>query len=123
MQMDNWAYDISKNVISQGEIKDLDVINQSIELILTTLLGERFFNVSFGSDLQLKIFDNINKNSGEQIIDDVIEAIKRWEDRIIILEDDVKLIISSDSNYMILIIPYIIRRLNIKSRFQKKIYI
>ena len=121
--MDNWAYDISKNVISQGEIKDLDVINQSIELILTTLLGERFFNVSFGSDLQLKIFDNINKNSGEQIIDDVIEAIKRWEDRIIILEDDVKLIISSDSNYMILIIPYIIRRLNIKSRFQKKIYI
>ena len=38
---EKWAYDIDKNPIDQGEIWDVDCINQSIEMILGTMPGER----------------------------------------------------------------------------------
>ena len=75
--VDSWAYDISKNVLSKGEIRDVDVINQSIESIIGTLFGERIFNLSFGSDLTLRIFDIQTKKSGEQVLNSITDAIKK----------------------------------------------
>lgn len=117
-----WAYDTSLQIKREGELWDIPVINQSIELILGTLIGERFFNPMFGSNLPLRIFENIDESTGEQIIEDVIGAIKRWEDRIYIIEEEVRLTVSPDEHFIIIDIPYILRRDGRKSRFEKKIF-
>lgn len=117
----NWAYDIDKDVSTYGEITDVDVINQSIEMILTTLRGERLFNLTFGSDFKLRIFDSMNEEFLERLIDDTVDAIRKWETRITIIEDKVKLVIRPDNNSAFIFIPYIINERNIKAEFKKKI--
>lgn len=118
---DDWAYDLHIDSLSRGEITNVDVINQSIEMILTTLKGERLFNPAFGSDFQLRIFESIDEYFLERLIDDTVQAIKRWETRITILEDDVRLAIKPDNNSANLTIPYIINGRNIKGTFEKEI--
>lgn len=120
---DSWAYDMDKKVLRKGEIWDVDVINQSIEMILGTLYGERIFNPSFGCGLQLKIFDTITESSGEEILEEISVALKRWEDRITVLENEMRLYFNEDSHTLLITIPYIIREREIKSIFKKKIII
>jgi len=118
---ERWAYDIDKNPIDQGEIWDVDCINQSIELILGTLPGERIFNPSFGFGLQYRIFNLFSPDQAESILDEISSALKKWEDRITIIERQMRVIANVDNNSIILIIPYIIKRNQIKSIFKKKI--
>jgi phage baseplate assembly protein W len=118
---DNWAYDLDKNMCTNGEITNVDVINQSIEMILTTLRGERLFNTSFGSNFKLRLFDNINNEFLENLIDDTVNAIKKWETRITIIEDEVRLYVEPDNNKVTISIPYIINALRLKAEFKKKI--
>jgi len=118
---DNWAYDLDKDPIRNGEIKDGDVLNQSIEMILATAFGERLFNPSFGAGLQYKIFNVFTTSEANAILDEVAQNIKMWEDRITVVESQMNFIINPDQNYVILIIPYIINRTGVKSVFKKKI--
>lgn len=118
---DSWAYDLSNNVVDKGEIFDVDVINQSIENILMTLIGERIFNISFGSNLMLRVFELASAQKGEQLLNDVSQTIKRWDDRIDIIDSEMKLEIDVDNNSAVIDIPYRIRNTGIKSRFKKKI--
>jgi len=118
---DSWCTDLHKNVLTKGEIHDRDVINQSIELIIGTGINERIFNLSFGCGLQKYLFENITENTGEKILDIVIASIKKWEDRITVLESDCKLQVDNDNNSITLNIPYIINQQNIKNVFRKKI--
>lgn len=117
---DRWAYDISKNVLSKGEVWDVDAINQSIEMILGTNYYERPFN-SIGSDLGRFLFESISSQTGEELLNSIINSIRQWEDRIIILDAEARMIIDSNNNTVYLTIPYIIKRNNIKSEFDKKI--
>jgi len=118
---DDWAFDLEIQLKKSGEIKNADVINQSIELILMTLPGERLFNPSFGSNFKLRLFDNMTVEFLERLLDDTVNAIKRWEDRITIIEPDVKLIINPDGNSAFIFIPYIIKERQLKADFQRKI--
>lgn len=120
-KLDRWAYDIDKNPISNGEIWDVNVINQSIEMILGTMYGERLFNPSFGFGLQNRIFELFSQNEAEGLLDEITEALKKWEDRITVVESEMRVISDVDRHYIILIIPYIIKRVNIKSVFKKKL--
>ena len=117
--VDNWAYDIPIKSLSRGEIVNTDVINQSIEMILATPRGSRLFNISYGSNFTLRVFDNMNEGSLEKLIDDTIVAINRWENRIIILEDQVQLTVDTDKHTIHLLIPYIIKQRQIKGEFSK----
>jgi len=119
---DKWAYDISKKPISVGEIWDAEVINQSIEMILATNLGERMFNPYFGFGLFTKLFNNINANNAETLLDNIANTILKWEDRITLVERDMRIIANSNQNTLIIIIPYIIKRTGIKNTFKKQIY-
>ena len=118
---DHYAYDISKNVLSKGEIHDTDVLSQSIEMILTTMFNERLFNTSFGSVLPSYLFEYINENSGEKLLDDIITVIHKWEDRIIVIGGSSSLQILADQYAIILTLPYYIKRNGITSVFKKKI--
>jgi phage baseplate assembly protein W len=121
--VDPWAYDLEKKVIRKGEIWDVDVINQSIEMILGTIWGERLFNPSFGCGLQMKIFETVTEDSGEEILNEIANALKRWEDRITVLETEMRLYFNEDAHTLVLMIPYIINERQIKSTFKKKIIV
>ena len=118
---ERWAYDIDKNPIDQGEIWDVDCINQSIEMILGTMPGERLFNTPFGYGLQYKIFNIASPAEAESILDEIVEALARWEDRISVVTNQMRIIADVDRHSVIIIIPYIIKRTYIKSVFKKKI--
>jgi len=118
---DNWALDASYNLYSVVEIKNVEVINQSIEMILATPIGTRLFNLNFGSNFSIRIFDNMNPSYLQTVIDDTVNKIEMWEDRILVLKDDVNLSVNPDSNEMFLTIPYIIKARNIKGSFAKYI--
>jgi len=75
-----------------------DSVKQSIKNILQTNTGERFFNPSFGSDVNRMLFENFSSAS-EQIVSDLIKtSINNFEPRANIL--DVIVNGSPDENYM-----------------------
>jgi phage baseplate assembly protein W len=117
-----FAYDISKNPISVGEVWDKDAINQSIEMIINTIPGERIFNPSFGSPLQYRLFNVATPDEGNLLLNEIAESIKRWEYRVTLIESDMRIIVNEDDHSVVLIIPYIINKVGIGSTFSKKIY-
>jgi len=119
---DNWAYDIDKNFKSRGELRDEKVISQSIEMILATSYGERLFNPNFGSPLWAQLFENMNENTGEELLNGCINAIKRWEDRIQLLEDEASITVFIDQNAIRLSLPYVILRSGKTAVWEKKIF-
>ena len=118
---DNWAQDISKNAITYGDLKDVDVLDQSIELILTTVYGERLFNLTFGSGLTLKVFGTMTPDFAEEVLNDVAGAIRRWEDRIRVIESNMRIIQNVDDNSIIIVIPYYVLKTGVGSIFKKKL--
>lgn len=117
----DWAFDAPIRLINSPEITNEDVINQSIEMILATPIGSRLFNINFGSNFSLRIFDNMNVDSMQYILDETLRDIERWEDRIVILKQLVKLEANIDNHTITLTIPYVIKRRNIKGVFSKVI--
>jgi len=117
----HWAVDIDNKILSVGEIYNVDVINRSIETILSTTLGSRLFNIGFGSDFSLRIFDNMDISYLEQMIVDTADSIEYWEDRIAIIRDEMSIVVNADNNTVLLTIPYIIKRRKILAEFKKVI--
>ena len=118
---DKWASDLALDTFTNGEIYNEDVINQSIEVILSTLLGKRLFNLSFGSNFQLRLFDSIDGSFAERLLDDTVKAIQAWDDRIQIFENYVRLTIDPDGNKAMIEIPYYVPSISLKSTFKRKI--
>lgn len=118
---DKWAYDAPLDTFTYGEIYNTDVIDQSIEMILASLVGHRLFNRSFGTDFSIRLFDNMDTSFGQRLLKDTIKAIKQWENRIVVLEDQVRLVLDPDSNKALIEIPYYIPHIGEKSTFKKKI--
>ncbi len=118
---DSFAYDLSKNIQQDGEIFDQDVIEQSIESILSTLFGERIFRPTFGSLVPSVLFENLDEETGEELLDNALESLEIWEDRIIVLREQATIQILIDDNSIILNIPYVINQINITSIFKRKI--
>lgn len=118
---DIFAYDMDKLARGKGEVVNEEAINNSIDNILLTSPGERFFQPYFGTILPLIIFEQLDENTGEQIIDSIVEGIKRWEDRVTILEDQIELNVFQDTNSINIVIPYIINRTGVTATFARKI--
>ena len=118
---EKWATGLSLDTFTVGEIYNEDVINTSIEIILSTLLGKRLFNLQVGSDFQLRLFDNMNGRFSEQLLTDTVAAIKLWDNRLVILEDYVRLIIDPDGNKAMIEIPYVVPSIGLKATFKRKI--
>ena len=114
-----WAYDLAIGSLKSDGLVNEDVINQSIEMILATPIGTRLFNLSFGSNFSLRIFDNMSETYLRRVLEDTLNAISTWEDRIIVIEEDVELIANPDTNSISLTIPYLILERNILGTFSK----
>ena len=117
----SFAYDIAKDVVSVGEVYDTDAIDQSIENIIATSFGERLFLPEFGSGLNFSIFENVNEQSAELLLDSIIQNILMIEKRITIDSKNCRLKISGNTNSLTLTIPYYINKRAIKNTFERRI--
>lgn len=118
----NYALDLSKKVLTTGEVTDKDVINQSIEAILMTGVGERVFE-DFGSLLSTVIFERLDASSAENLLDSIISTIVQYEKRITIQSNMCSLNISRAQHSLHLKIVYYINVDGSSSEFNKKIII
>lgn len=62
-------------------LTDFEHMVESIQTILTTPIGSRYFNREFGSDLFDLIDGPINEDTKIDIYAEVIGAIEKWEPR------------------------------------------
>ena len=87
------------------------------------MLGERLFNVGFGSILPVQVFSQLNFNQAEQLLNELVRSINIWESRVEVVEDQIKVNIDTQNNSMVLVIPYIIKRNGFTGTFSRKITI
>jgi phage baseplate assembly protein W len=63
-------------------LKNENAIARSIRNIVFTIPGEKFFDESFGSNINKSIFDNIDELSALIIKDQITESIESFEPRV-----------------------------------------
>ena len=63
-------------------LKNENAIARSIRNIVFTIPGEKFFNESFGSNINRSLFDNIDELSALVIKDQITESIENFEPRV-----------------------------------------
>ena len=67
-------------------LKNENAIARSIRNIVFTIPGEKFFNQSFGSDINQSLFMNIDEISAVIIKDQISSSISRFEPRVNLVE-------------------------------------
>ena len=73
----------------QGEVKiisDIEDIEKSLHIIITTRQGERLMRPKFGCDLTDKIFENLSATQTTMMKNQIKEAIVLYEPRIEVLK-------------------------------------
>jgi len=116
----HFAYDVSKNILSKGDIWDEDAINQSIELIIATMYGERVFNQNFGSPVGGMLFQNFRRVTGS-ILDAIVDSINTFEPRVSVVTSLSSAVSNPDSNEITINLTYIIIQNNVVGNFNKVI--
>jgi phage baseplate assembly protein W len=118
---DNYALDLSKNPISQGIVVDQKVISQSIENILMTSYRERVFQPMYGSFLPTYVFNNLNAQTADSVLSSVIELIKKYEDRVSVIDSHCRIILNKPAGYLELNIVYVNIATGTAGTFNKRI--
>ena len=67
-------------------LKNENAIARSIRNIVFTIPGEKFFNESFGSDINQSLFMNIDEISAVIIKDQISSSISKFEPRVNLVE-------------------------------------
>ena len=67
-------------------LKNENAISRSIRNIVFTIPGEKFFNESFGSDINQSLFMNIDELSAVIIKDQISSSISKFEPRVNLVE-------------------------------------
>lgn len=62
--------------------KDVRAVYQAIFNIINTEKGERMFLPDFGVDLEILLFRPISNTTAKQVLQTIVDAIERWEDRV-----------------------------------------
>jgi len=118
---DKFAFDLSKAPLTKNDVYDLSAINQSIENILSTIPGERVMNPYFGSPLFSTLFENITQSEAETLMNNIIEIVGLWENRITIIPEQCTFDIDSNNHTLTLSLVYVINQNNIVSEFNRKV--
>ena len=64
--------------LSTGE----DDVNQSLEILLGTVLGERIMQPGYGADMSRLLFEPLNASLSTYIKDLILTAVRKYEGRI-----------------------------------------
>jgi phage baseplate assembly protein W len=107
----------NSNIVESG----IEAINGSIENIIGTSFGERWFLPNFGSRLQSLLFRLINQDTANLILNELNDAIKKWEPRIIVsLEESQVIPYPDDGLYQVLIV-YKLISIDVRGEFEATI--
>jgi len=120
-RVEEYAYDLHKNVLTRGETINDSAINISIENILSTIRGEKLFTPRFGTILPLVPFEHLNLASAQELLRILLRDIRRFEKRVTVITEQVKMDLRTDENSLTLVIPYVINRNGLNSTFSRKI--
>ncbi|GGB79192.1 baseplate protein [Flavobacterium suaedae] len=97
-------------------------VNDSINIILQTNMGERCMQPQFGSGLQPLFFKKMNENLRGQLIDAVKNALLQHEPRITV--KDVKVTFADETNGMVQVdIYYIYNQTNTRHNYVYPFYV
>jgi len=118
----NYLYtDLSTNCLTKGDVYDEYCLNQSIQNILSTAFGERIFNNRFGSKLPTTLFETMDNQKGQSLVDSIVKSIEFFEDRILVVKDAVKFVWESSKNLLTIDIPYVIVKTGKIQNFSRKV--
>lgn len=95
--------DIELTKITSGDIKkdvNIDAIINSLKNILLTMKGSRRMLPEFGSNLQRLVFEPIDEITAREIGEEIIDSVRRWDDRIIFTDILVKPIYDKNEFYI-----------------------
>lgn len=112
-----WAFPPAFNRGPQSVVMvaDEEDIRQSLEILLTTSVGERFLRPTYGCDLKRYLFEPLDEGLVAYIRDLVDTAILYHEPRIRL--KDLSLTASATSGELLIDITYIIRSTNSRHNF------
>lgn len=116
-----FALDIAKKVISDVDALDLQAINQSIENILMTDPNERVFSANYGSFLSGIVFNRLDSNSAEKLLDAIINLVIQYENRITVISNLCSMQISQSQHSITLKLVYYLNSDQTPGQFTKKI--
>ena len=117
----HYAYDLSHNVESKGEVFDEKAINESITLLLLTMKGELIFRPNVGTSLPMVPFENMTSEHNNSIIENVLNEIEAIEQRITFIRPDCRVNVYPDENSIDMILKYIILENGLVGKYQQKI--
>jgi uncharacterized protein len=100
-----WAFPLRVNVQGRVQLSGLvQNIEESIQIILRTQLGERVYRPDFGSRLSELVFAPMNMQTLLLLRLHVQEALTRWEPRIVL--DDVRTEPDPGQGYVDIVVEY-----------------
>ena len=67
-------------------LKNESAIARSVRNIVFTIPGEKFFDESFGSNINRSLFENIDDITASIIVDEVRQSIRNFEPRVNLLD-------------------------------------
>lgn len=76
-------------VMSNANLQDVEHIEESIEQILCTCIGERVMNYEFGSELDTDIFKTQDSSLYSLVRYQILEALRKHEPRINVDEQNI----------------------------------
>ena len=71
-------------------LKNSTAISRSIQNIVFTNRGEKFFDPDFGSDVTRTLFENVDEVTALNIKDDIENSIKNYEPRVELIDVNVE---------------------------------
>lgn len=96
-------------------VRDEEDIRQSLEILLTTSIGERFLRPDYGCDLRRYVFEPLDEGLVAYIRDLVDNAILYHEPRVRLL--DLTLTTQADEGTLLIELTYVIRSTNSRKNF------
>jgi len=111
----------SKVEKSVGMVSGLDDIKESLEIILSTQIGERILQPEFGADLSSYVFESMNVMNQVKIKDMIFNAIYMFEPRI--KPDDVVMTDMLREGKIILDIQYTVKATNARHNLVYPFYL
>ena len=85
-------------------LKNANAIARSVRNIVFTIPGEKFFDETFGTNINKSLFDNIDDLSASLVVDQIRESITNFEPRVRLV--DVKAFPDFDNNAFDVVIVY-----------------
>jgi hypothetical protein len=98
-------------VMSSTSRNDVSHIEESMEQILRTRVGERVMEEYFGSDLDTQIFESNSPPTHNMIRYQIKEALDRFEDRIRVDRSDIE--VYGEGNKIYAKINYFVEKYNV----------